>query len=141
MSPGDNNAFEEFYRQSCEEFQEFTRYLLPHSDEEFQANTQLAMKTAEDKAYGQVPAWVQDLINEHSLLPQTDHFHEKFGRGVSIQENAAYRHHGDHMLPQLVYDSMLHWEFGDMGAYQFWISPKDLKDRNWDGVKLSFECD
>ena len=112
---------------------------MPCSDEEFQANALLAMATAEDEAY-KVPVWVRDLINEHSLLPQSDHWHQMFGRGVSIQGNAAYRHDGDCMLLQLVFDDMLHWEFGDMGAYQFWISPTDLKDRNWDGVKLSFEC-
>jgi uncharacterized protein YwqG len=63
-----------------------------------------------------------------------------FGTGVSIQDNAAVEHEHDHMLLQLVYDDMMHWNFGDNGAFQFWISPENLAQRNWAGVEMTFEC-
>jgi uncharacterized protein YwqG len=44
------------------------------------------------------------------------------------------------MLLQLVYDDMMHWRFGDNGAYQFWISPEDLVRGNWAAAHVTFEC-
>jgi uncharacterized protein YwqG len=35
---------------------------------------------------------------------------------------------------------MMHWRFGDVGAYQFWIRPEDVKARNWPAAQLTFEC-
>jgi len=43
------------------------------------------------------------------------------------------------MLLQLVYDDMLHWKFGDMRAFQFWIHPDDLARANWAAVRLTFD--
>jgi len=43
------------------------------------------------------------------------------------------------MLLQLVYDDMMHWDFGDMGAFQFWISPDELAHGNWAAVRVTFE--
>ena len=42
------------------------------------------------------------------------------------------------MLLQLVYD-MMHWKFGDIGAYQFWIPPHDLAQGNWAAMRLTLE--
>ncbi len=39
------------------------------------------------------------------------------------------------MLLQPTYDDMMFWDFGDNGAYQFWISPEDLARRNWSAVR------
>lgn len=62
-----------------------------------------------------------------------------FGRGVDIQgvvdERAA-----DYLLLQLVYDDLMEWKFGDMGAYQFWISPAALQQQRWSAVELTFEA-
>jgi uncharacterized protein YwqG len=44
------------------------------------------------------------------------------------------------LLLQLAYDDMMFWGFGDNGVYQFWIKRDDLAARNWDAVKLTFEC-
>jgi uncharacterized protein YwqG len=63
-----------------------------------------------------------------------------FGRGVEIQSNAACANEGNVMLLQLVYDDMMHWQFGDIGAFQFWIPPDDLAKGNWDAVRVTFEC-
>ncbi|HZI77609.1 MAG TPA: DUF1963 domain-containing protein, partial [Gemmatimonadales bacterium] len=79
------------------------------------------------------------LINSQYLLP-TGSWHQMFGRGVEIQGNAAAENEGNVMLLQLVYDDLLHWRFGDMGAYQFWIPPDDLLRNNWAAVRVSFEA-
>ena len=62
-----------------------------------------------------------------------------FGRGVGIQTDAACEDQGNVMLQQLVYDDMTHWEFGDMGAFQFWIPPDDLAAGNWAAARVTFE--
>src|SRR5215207_289768 len=82
---------------------------------------------------------VRSLINSQYLLP-THAWHQMFGRGVDIQGNAAYENEGNVLLLQLVYDDMMHWQFGDNGAFQFWISPDDLAGGNWAAVRVTFEC-
>ena len=83
---------------------------------------------------------VRTLINTQHLLP-TWAWHQMFGRGVDIQGNAAVENEGNVMLLQLVCDDMLHWQFGDTGAFQFWIPPEDLARGNWAAVRLTFEMD
>ena len=43
------------------------------------------------------------------------------------------------MLLQLAYDDMMGWQFGDMGAFQFWIPPADLAAGRWTAVRVIFE--
>ena len=43
------------------------------------------------------------------------------------------------MLLQLAYDDMMGWQFGDMGAFQFWIPPADLAAGRWKAVRVIFE--
>jgi uncharacterized protein YwqG len=43
------------------------------------------------------------------------------------------------LLLQLVYDDLMEWFFGDVGAFQFWISPDDLKRQRWSRVQVTFE--
>jgi uncharacterized protein YwqG len=62
-----------------------------------------------------------------------------FGLGSAIQ-TALYDHEDDVLLLQLRYDDMMEWRFGDMGAFQFWISPEDLAEQRWDRVTMTFEC-
>ena len=97
------------------------------------------MATAPDEAYRTIPEGLRRAINEH-YLNSPDPCHQMFGEGVDIQGNAAADNEGNHMLLQLMYDDMMRWIFGDMGAYQFWISPEDLAARNWAGVAVTFEC-
>ena len=120
-------------------FAEFTRYATPHSLADLETETLLALATAEDRAYAGLPEGIRSLINRQYLLP-TQTWHQMFGRGVEIQGNAAAENEGNVMLLQLVYDDMLHWRFGDMGAYQFWIPPEDLARGNWSAVRISFEA-
>ena len=62
-----------------------------------------------------------------------------FGAGVDIQGNAAVENEGNVMLLQLVYDDMIAWRFGDMGAFQFWIPPADLAAGRWKAARVTFE--
>jgi hypothetical protein len=120
-------------------FAEFTRHTTPRSLPDLETETLLALATAGDRGYASLPEGIRSLINQQYLLP-TQTWHQMFGRGVEIQGNAAAENEGNVMLLQLVYDDMLHWRFGDMGAYQFWIPPDDLVRGNWAAVRISFEA-
>ena len=119
-------------------FGDLTRYRTPDSLEEVETETLLALATADDRAYALLPEAVRSLIDTQHLLPPGS-WHQMFGRGVDIQ-GAASENEGNVLLLQLVYDAMMHWEFGDMGAFQFWIPPDDLAAGNWAAVRLTFEA-
>jgi hypothetical protein len=121
------------------EFADQTRYHAPTSFAELETETLLAALTADDAVYATVPAPVRALVDARYLLP-TDAWHQMFGQGVDIQGNAASENEGNVMLLQLVYDDMLHWRFGDMGAFQFWIPPGELARANWAAARVTFEC-
>lgn len=120
-------------------FDEFLLFYAPKYLDRLETETLLALATANDRAYATMPEELRKLINTQYLLPSSG-WHQMFGRGVDIQGNAAIENEGNVMLLQLVYDDMLHWNFGDMGAYQFWIPPDDLARGNWAAVRLTFEC-
>ena len=120
-------------------FAEFTRFFTPHSLDDLETETLITLATADDRAYATMPEVVRSLINSQYLLP-TGNWHQMFGLGVDIQANAACENEGNVMLLQLVYDDMMHWRFGDMGAFQFWIPPGDLAAGNWAAARLTFEC-
>lgn len=63
-----------------------------------------------------------------------------FGRGVSIQGNHMLEYDDHFLLIQLVYDDVMNWQFGDVGAFQFYMSDKDLAAGNWAGCTMTFEC-
>lgn len=119
-------------------FEDFTLYYTPKYLDHVETETLLALATADDQAYATIPEALRTLINTQYLLPSSS-WHQMFGRGVDIQSNAAVENEGNVMLLQLVYDDMIHWKFGDMGAYQFWIPPDDLAQGNWSAVRLTFE--
>lgn len=98
-----------------------------------------AMMTGDVAAFAAIPEPIREAINDHYRLPPQG-LQQMFGLGLNIQ-TAAYDHEGDVLLLQLVYDDMMEWRFGDMGAFQFWIAPEDLAARHWDRVTITFECD
>lgn len=127
-------------KRAQDAFPDFARYTSPRRIEDIEAATLIAMATAEDRGYAALPASVRSHIDNSCLLPP-DVWHQMFGRAVEIQgESSAMREDGYVLLLQLTYDDLMHWSFGDNGAYQFWISPADIAKRNWAGVKLTFEC-
>jgi hypothetical protein len=140
MTRADIERLEATYKRGVTEFDRFGRYVMPGGLNGVETATLLAlMTTADEKAHAVLPDAVRALINEKYLLP-TGNWHQMFGRGVDIQGNAAVENEGNLMLLQLVYDDMIDWRFGDMGAFQFWIPPEDLRRRNWGAVRVTFEC-
>ena len=139
MTPEAVEVFTAMFEQGKKDFPDFTRFYTPRNVVDLQTETLLALATADDRAYSTMPEEIRTLINARYLLP-TDSWHQMFGKGVDIQGNAAVENEGNVMLLQLVYDDMIHWRFGDIGAYQFWISPEDLARANWANVRVTFEC-
>jgi hypothetical protein len=139
MNPDETERFKQMFARGREAFRDIVRYRTPHSVDDLVTETLLAMATGDLAAFNAMPPAIRDQINTKYRLP-TGAWHQMFGFGVDIQSNAAAENEGNHLLLQLVYDDMVAWRFGDMGAFQFWISPKDLAARNWNGVKLTFEC-
>ncbi len=96
------------------------------------------MITGDSHAAGALPDAVLSPINEQYRLP-TSWQHQMFGLG-GCRQYALYDHLCDHLLLQIVYDHLPEFRFGDMGLYQFWISPENLAAGRWDKVELTFEC-
>jgi cell division protein FtsB len=139
MRPADIEQLDGQMKRVREEFKDFDAY-VPHRREELETSTLLAMASADERGYAALPEPVQKLINRNYLLPSGG-WHQMFGRGIEIQgDSCAMREEGYIMLLQLTYDDLMHWSFGDNGCYQFWISPADLVQRNWAGVKMTLEC-
>jgi len=65
--------------------------------------------------------------------------HQMFGDGIQVQGNAADHYRNSLMLLQLNYDMSMGWQFGDVGVFQFWITPEDFQANRWDKVEVSFE--
>lgn len=139
MTPDAVEVFTARFGEGRRDFLDFTRFYTPRTVVDLQTETLLALATANDRAYETLPEEIRTLINTRYLLPSGG-WHQMFGHGVDIQGNAAVENEGNVMLLQLVYDDMIHWRFGDMGAYQFWISPPDLAVGNWANVGVTFEC-
>jgi len=95
--------------------------------------------TGDERAFAALPEPLREHINRAYLLP-SDYWHQMFGPGVNIQGNPAAEYEGNVMLLQLVYDDMMGWRFGDIGAYQFWIQRADLAAGRWKAVSLTFEA-
>ncbi|TNE89780.1 MAG: DUF1963 domain-containing protein [Deltaproteobacteria bacterium] len=97
-----------------------------------------AMVRGDEAAWQALPEPVRTEVDTHHLL--SEHWHQVLGDPVAIQGNAVVEHAGDLLLLQLVYDELMDWEWGDMGAYQLWISPEDAADGDFSRVEITFEC-
>jgi hypothetical protein len=120
------------------EFGEIASFRIPSRLDDIGTETLLAMMTGDERAFAAMPEPMREHINRSYLLP-TQAWHQMFGTGVDIQGNAAVENEGNVMLLQLVYDDMIGWRFGDMGAFQFWIPPADLAAGRWKAVRVTFE--
>jgi len=140
MTPAEIAKLNGRLKRAAEEFPDVTPYAQTRLDHLEQV-TLRTLASADNRAYTTLPQEVRELINREYLLPPGGPWHQMFGRGVEIQgDSAAKREEGYIMLLQLAYDDMMFWDFGDNGAYQFWISPKDLAQRNWSATEMTFEC-
>ncbi len=139
MKDADWHTLAVLFQRAREEFEDFTRSALSYELSEIETQALIAMLTADEVAYLTIPAPVRAFVNERCVLPASGSWHQMFGVGVDIQ-GAIWENADKILLLQLVYDELLHWRFGDVGAYQFWISPDDVKARNWSAARLTFEC-
>jgi Domain of unknown function (DUF1963) len=93
-----------------------------------------------------IPMETQAMLrSRHHPLRQSTHdgrverqlMHQMLGQPLLIQDPI---YADDHLLLlQLVWDPAMIWQFGDVGAYQFWIKEDDLRSCRFDRVKLTFE--
>lgn len=136
MAPAERSATETLFAEAKAK----AKYALPYSLESLETLTLIDLAAAEDRVFGSLPASIRATIDGEARLPAGPP-HKLFGRPVAIQDSAASRFdEGDILLLQLSYDDLMHWSFGDSGAYTFFISPADLARGNWDGVEMVFEC-
>jgi len=139
MEPAEVEHLDAQIKPAAEEFRDFAGSYVPTRRKDLETLTLITM-ASDPRGYAALPEPVRALINRDYLLPGGG-WHQMFGRGVEIQgDSSAMREDGYIMLLQLTYDDLMHWRFGDNGAYQFWISPADLDKRNWLASKMTFEC-
>jgi hypothetical protein len=140
MPVDDVERFKAMYEvsRSRAEFGDIARFRVPSRLDDIETETLRAMIAGDERAFAAMPEPMRELLNNEYRLP-TGPWHQMFGAGVDIQGNAAVENEGNVMLLQLVYDDMLEWRFGDMGAFQFWIPPTDLAAQRWKTVRVTFE--
>lgn len=107
--------------------------------EDLEHQTLLELATAQDSAYSKAPEELRRIWNERYRLPPGP-WHQIFGEPIDIQGSASEEAESKYLLLRLSYDDMLHWGFGDNGAYHFFIGPEDLARRRWGAATMIFEC-
>lgn len=138
MSPQDSAHLLSMFDYATEKFRKKHGVRLPVTLEYFE-NASLIWAAARDEdSYLSLSEETWTAINQDHLLP-IDHQHQMFGAGADIQGHAVWENEENHLLLQLVSDDLHMWSFGDCGVYQFWMSPKDLANRKWDKVTVTFE--
>lgn len=120
------------------EYRRLSSIYCPRTLAELETHTFVEMATAEADAYRTFPAELVALLETGYQVP-TGAQHQLFGEPAVIQGNAMEEQAGKLLLLQLGYDDMLHWQFGDMGAYQFWIAPEDFRAGRWAAAEATFE--
>jgi hypothetical protein len=137
LNEGDIEQLEKFRAQLRSEFRLAFPGNSPFSLDSIRSISVEGLMTESDAFFAKLPDDLIAFINDHYRTP-TRNFHHMFGLGADVQE-APYRHLGDHLLLQIAYDSLAQMRFGDVGAVQFWIAPKDLDAQRWDKVAITFE--
>jgi hypothetical protein len=138
MPPADTGKLSELMERADKEFKPFTSFYASRYLATPEKTTLLTLASADDHAYSTLPERARTFINRNCLLPPNV-WHQMFGYPLTIQ-TAGHDNSDQHLLLQLTYDDLMFWDFGDNGAYQFWISPEDLKKQNWAAVNMTFEC-
>jgi len=73
--------------------------------------------------YEKIPSQVRDRIHNEWRDSVGDGAHQIFGLGRDLQ--GYLEEMDDHlMLLELNHDDMMHWEWGDLGVIQFFITPE-----------------
>ena len=139
MPPDEAARLRDAYERSREEFGDFTRYRVPSRLDDLETETLRELMTRR-RARLRRSARAAPRAHHRACLLPSDYWHQMFGPGVNIQGNPEAEYEGNVMLLQLVYDDMMGWRFGDIGAYQFWIQRADLAAGKWKAVSLTFEA-
>ncbi len=138
MTPREIDELDALLTRAKGEFGAYARAYVPNAVKNLDTAALRTLAHAENAAaWKALPPPVRELLDRDYRLP-TNAWHQMFGRSVEIQD-AAEMHRDDHLLLQLVYDDLMEWFFGDVGAFQFWISPDDLQHQRWSRVQLTFE--
>lgn len=127
----------EILNECLASYPDLVRYHLPHSIKELHALCVREMMTGDAAAIAALPESILDFRNRRHRLTGAIQ-HQMFGLGA-CQQHALYDHLTDLLLLQLAYDADMDWLFGNMGLFQFWISPDDAAAERWDKVELTFE--
>jgi Domain of unknown function (DUF1963) len=138
MTSEEIDTLQEVLDEARERFPELCTFRVPMKTDDLRNLCIRRMMTGDEKALNALPDEMLDFINENYRLPSGDP-HQMFGLG-GCQQTALYDHLCDHLLLQLGPDDMPEMIFGDMGLWQFWISPEDLAAQRFDKTQLTFEC-
>lgn len=97
-----------------------------------------AMVAGPPEVFDRLPEAVKTKIATEHRLPDKDRWHQILGRCQQVQDE-GHHHHDKYMLLQLTSDPALGFMFGDAGNICFWITPKDLKARDFSKVTVTVE--
>lgn len=120
-------------------FPDVLRYWTSHDLKDPILQAVLEMARGDSAAYAALPGPLKEAINTRGRMPHSG-WHQMFGRGVNIQGNPMIEMDDHVMLAQFVYDSIMDWQFGDVGAFQFYLSDQDISAGNWGRAQMTFEC-
>lgn len=137
MSGDDIETLERLMAEAHNRFPELCRFTVPQYLDDLRMLCLRAMITGEDAAAQAIPDDLLAIMNERYRLPPEEP-HQMFGL-AGCKQTALEDHLDDHLLLQIAYDTMPEFRFGDMGLWQFWISPADLAAGRFDRVELTFE--
>ncbi|MEO0624411.1 MAG: DUF1963 domain-containing protein [Pseudomonadota bacterium] len=137
MTDADRDRFRASVREDFRAFRLVSNRVHLWSDD-YVRRTERTMATGGQRSRAALPPTVRARLSGPERLPG-DGLHQMFGTGVAIQ-NASEMHGGKVMVLQLVYDMWMGWRFGDVGAFQFWLSPEDFRASRFDAAHVTFEC-
>ena len=124
--------------QVHEDYGKLCRYNVSRRPRDLREATYRRMITGDRDAAAAMPDEVLEYYNECDRR-SSPYAHQMFGVGGCPQD-ALYCHLSDNLLLQIAYDTPPEFRFGDVGVWQFWISPENLAAGNWDKAELTFEC-
>ncbi|MFC0687541.1 DUF1963 domain-containing protein [Novosphingobium clariflavum] len=112
------------------------RFYVPETLGELTTLSLRAMMTGDARAFAQVPAAELARINDQHRLA-IGHQHQLFGIAAPRPRHAPPPD-GDVLLLQLGCDDMMEWNWAHKGLFQFRLSARDMAERRWDRVTLTF---
>ncbi|SFF85790.1 protein of unknown function [Novosphingobium sp. CF614] len=138
LTPQEYGVVKDLLAELHAAYGDLVQYHVPHEIAELTTLSLRAMVTGAPDALGAMPEEDLARINRDYRLPIL-HPHQMFGLG-GCQQSARDEHRQDILLLQLGYDDMMEWRWGEMGLFQFWISPADAGAGNWSAAELTFAC-